>query len=74
MSAPARSYRGHSTVRHGPGDWRCVCGTPLRSWRWGDDGDEGQRIPMTGRSGARDAMRFHRSTLWMDSAEQEAGR
>jgi hypothetical protein len=44
--------RGHSLVRHGPGDWRCTCGTTLSGGPWG-----------SGRAGARDVMRFHRMDL-----------
>jgi hypothetical protein len=34
--------------------------------------DEGYAIKMTGRRGARDAMRYHRAQLWLDSPAGQA--
>ena len=66
-------FKGHTPVRHGPGDWRCRCGEPLYAWRWSEGGmDEGYRIKMTGRRGAREAMRYHRAALWMESPPGQA--
>jgi hypothetical protein len=62
MKVYDKPVRGHTPVRRGPGDWRCKCGERLRSWRF-LDGDEGPTIPLTGRAGARDCMRFHRADL-----------
>lgn len=53
MSGYGRPVRGHTPVRHGPGDWRCTCGTTLSGGPYGP-----------GRAGARDVMRrFHRLDL-----------
>jgi hypothetical protein len=73
MASPARGYPGHTPVRSGPGDWSCKCGIPLYSWRWSEGGpDEGYRIKMAGRRGAREAMRYHRGDLWMAATEGRA--
>jgi len=61
-----RAFKGHALVRHGPGDWRCRCGEPLRYWRWhtAPDGTS-YRIDSTGKDGAQEAMKLHRGYLWL---------
>jgi hypothetical protein len=52
LNASDRPVRGHTMRRHGPGDWRCTCGTKLSGGLYG-----------SGRTGARDVMRSHRLNL-----------
>jgi hypothetical protein len=64
-----RAFPGHALVQHGPADWRCKCGLPLRSWRYliesTSDDWRSERIELTGRDGAREAMALHRAVLWL---------
>lgn len=64
---PRRTYfPGHGMVRHGPSDWRCKCGEPLRYWKWHTEPDgTSYRIDWNGHQGAQQAMKLHRARLWL---------
>lgn len=61
IKPPRRLFRGHRMVRHGPSDWRCACGHPLRYWKF----QGGKRIDLNGYDGAQEAMKLHRAYLWL---------